>query len=131
MSDQVEITSEVSNFFSDYTKLFDARDVATIANYYHAPSISMSSDASVRVFQSHQEAREFVQDVAEEYYAEGQRGSRVVDLDVKLMGSKSVLVTLEWQMLREDGSIIRKWSQSYNLVRPTDRWQILASTVHI
>jgi hypothetical protein len=131
MSDQAQITSETIKFFSDYTKLFDARDGASIATYYYAPSISMRSDASVHVFQSHQEVRDFFQGVAEKYYAEGQRGSRFVDLDVKLIGSKSVLATLEWQMLREDGSIIRKWRQSYNLIRPADRWQILASTAHI
>jgi hypothetical protein len=129
MSDQ--ITSQVSKLFSDYTRLFDARDGAAIATYYNALSISMRSDASVHVFHSHQEVRDFFQGVADKYYAEGQRGSRFVDLDVKPMGSKSVLATLEWQMLREDGSIIRKWRQSYNLIHPADRWLILASTAHI
>ena len=131
MSDQMQITSEASNFFGEYAKLFDARDGATIATYYNAPSISMRSDGSVHVFQSHQEVRDFFQGVADKYYAEGQRGSRFVDLDLKLIGSKSILTTLEWQMLREDGSIIRKWRQSYNLIRPTDRWLIMASTIHI
>ena len=130
MSDQAQ-TSEISKFFSDYTKLFDARDGATIATYYHAPSISMRADASVHVFQTRGELQEFFQEVAEKYYSEGLRNSRFINLEIKPLGSKSVLATLEWQMLREDGSCIRGWRQSYNLIRPNERWQILASTIHV
>jgi hypothetical protein len=130
MPDQPQ-RSEISKFFTDYTKLFDERDGATIATYYHAPSVSMRSDASVHVFQSHQELRDFFQGVADKYYAEGLRSSRFQNLDLKPIGSKSVLVTLTWNMLREDGSIIRAWDQSYNLIRPAGRWEILASTFHI
>ena len=131
MTRELQTKSEISNFFNDYTKLFDARDGTGIAAYYHAPSISMRADASVHVYRSHQEVREFFQAVADRYYAEGQRGSRFVDLGVRLLGAKSVLATLEWQMLGVDGSIIRKWSQSYNLIRSDDRWKILVSTIHI
>jgi ketosteroid isomerase-like protein len=131
MSDQSPQTSEISKFFSDYTRPFDARDGATIATFYHAPSITMRADASVHVFQTRRELQEFFQGVAEKYYAEGQRCSRFVNLDVKPIGSKSVLASLEWQMLREDGSTIRTWRQSYNLIWPDGRWQILVSTIHI
>jgi hypothetical protein len=130
MSDEAE-TREISGFFSDYTKLFDARDGAKIATCYYAPSVSMRADASIHVFQTHREVEKFFQEVAERYYSEGQRRSRFADLDVKSIGSKSVLATLEWQMLREDESTIRAWRQSYNLIRPDGRWQILVSTFHI
>jgi hypothetical protein len=130
MSDQPQ-TSEVSKFFSDYTRLFDAKDGAAIATCYHAPSISMRADASVHVFQTSRELQEFFQAVAEKYYEEGQRASRYANLDVKPIGSKSALATLDWQMLREDGSTIRTWRQSYNLIRQDGRWQILVSTIHI
>ena len=130
MSDQAQL-SEIGNFFSDYTKLFDERNAAAIATYYHAPSITMRADASVHVFQTREELQEFFQGVAEKYYAEGLRRSTFTNLDLKPIGSKSVLATLEWQMLRGDGSKIRGWWQSYNLIRPHERWQILTSTIHI
>jgi ketosteroid isomerase-like protein len=130
MSDQAQL-SEIGNFFSDYTKLFDERNAAAIATYYHAPSITMRADASVHAFQTREELQEFFQGVAEKYYAEGLRRSTFTNLDLKPIGSKSVLATLEWQMLRGDGSKIRGWWQSYNLIRPDERWQILTSTIHI
>ena len=131
MTSELQTKSEISNFFNGYTRLFDTRDGAGIATCYHAPSISMRADASIHVYRSHQEVREFFQAVADKYYAEGQRGSRFVDLDVKCLGVKSVLATLEWQMLGADGSIVRRWRQSYNLIRSDDQWQILVSTIHI
>jgi hypothetical protein len=33
--------------------------------------------------------------------------------------------------LRADGSAIRGWQQSYNLVRGQASWQILVSTFHV
>jgi hypothetical protein len=124
-------TSEISKFFSDYTRCFDARDGATIATYYHAPSMSMRADASVHVFQTRRELQDFFQAVSEKYHAEGQRGSRFINLTVNPVGSKSVLATLEWEMLRDDGSVIRTWRQSYNLICLAGHWQILVSTIHI
>ena len=107
MSDQPQL-SEIGNFFSDYTKVFDERNGAAIATYYHAPSITMRADASVHVFQTRQDLQEFFQNVAEKYYAEGLRRSTFTNLDVNSIGSKSVLATLKWQMLRGDGSKLRE-----------------------
>jgi hypothetical protein len=53
------------------------------------------------------------------------------DLDVVPMGGRSVLGIVTWELLREEGSVLRQWRQSYNLVRVEAGWQILASTYHI
>jgi hypothetical protein len=98
MTSELQTKSEISKFFNDYTKLFDARDGTGISAYYHAPSISVRADASIHVYRSHQEVRDFFQAVADRYYDEGQRGSRFIDLEVKCLGVKSVLATLEWQV---------------------------------
>jgi hypothetical protein len=39
--------------------------------------------------------------------------------------------TLELQLKRRDGTVVREWRQSYNLIRPDDRWQIFVSTIHV
>jgi len=36
-----------------------------------------------------------------------------------------------WELLREEGNVLRQWRQSYNLVRVEAGWQILASTYHV
>jgi hypothetical protein len=124
MSDQAQL-SEISEFFSDYTKLFDERNGANIAKHNHAGRRVCS-----RLSDSPGVAGLFSK-LSEKYYAEGLRRSTFTNLEVKAIGSKSVLASLDWQMRREDESIIRAWRQSYNLVRLDGRWQILALTIHI
>lgn len=38
---------------------------------------------------------------------------------------------MDWELCRADDSIVRKWCQSYNVVRVDGRWQILVSTFHV
>jgi len=53
------------------------------------------------------------------------------ELHVSPIGGQSALATLVWKMLRRDGSLIREWRMSYNLVRVATGWQILVSTFHL
>jgi hypothetical protein len=69
--------------------------------------------------------------VADGYYRDGCRSSRYGNLEVTRIGGRSILATLDWEQLREDGSVMRQWRQSYNLVRAGKGWQILVSTFHI
>jgi hypothetical protein len=85
------LADETSRFFDDYNRTFAERDGAAISMFYSVPSVSMRGDKSTHCF-------------------------RFADLEVQAIG-RSVLATLEWQNTRPDGSIVRKWRQSYNLIR--------------
>jgi len=47
------------------------------------------------------------------------------------MGDRVVLGAVTWELLCEDGSVLRRWRQSYNLVRVETGWMIFASTHHV
>ncbi len=47
------------------------------------------------------------------------------------MGGRSALGTVTWELLREDGSVLRAWRQSYNLARVEGGRQVFASTYHV
>jgi ketosteroid isomerase-like protein len=130
MSDQA-LTAEINQFLNDYNKAFAEVDGVAIARCYHAPSITMHGDASVHVLQTHQELETFFQAVAQKYFDDGGHNARFSDLTLQRIGSKSVLATLQWQQIRPDGSVLRSWRQSYNLIHADGRWQIFASTFHI
>jgi hypothetical protein len=36
-----------------------------------------------------------------------------------------------WELLGDDGRVLRQWRQSYNLVRLDAGWQVFASTYHV
>jgi hypothetical protein len=131
MSDQVRL-DEVRKFLDDYVRLWYAGDWNAVAILYHAPSITMRGDGSVHCFQSRKELQEFFQGVGAGYDREGNLGpGRYRNLTTEPIGARSLLATLTWQMVQKDGSLVREWRQSYNLVRVDARLQILAATLHI
>jgi hypothetical protein len=120
---------QVQSFFEDYTRVFNAADAVAITKFYHVPSISMRGDGSVVCYQSAEEIERFFKRVADGYLGEADFG-RFHSLTTQPIGTQSVLATLTWQLVRKDGSPVREWRQSYNLVHVNGRWQIFVSTFH-
>jgi hypothetical protein len=126
------LLDEVKKLLEQYTEAFDACDGVAIAALYHVPSVSVRGDGSVQCFQSRDELQRFFRGVAEGYQREGNLGpGRYHGLTVQPIGGRSVLATLTWQFVLKDGSILREWRQSYNLLRVDGRWQIFVSTFHL
>ena len=126
-----ELTSDVRAFFEAYNEAFASFDGHRIATLYHLPTMTVRGDGSVHCLRSREELARFFQGVADTYRSDGSAGSRFEELQVGPIGGRSALATLDWKMLRSDGSLIREWRQSYNLVRVGSGWQILVSTFHL
>jgi len=126
-----EVASDVRAFFDDYNQAFAAIDGRRIAALYHLPTVTVRGDGSIHCLQSREELASFFQGVADAYQKDGYAGGRFDDLQVSPIGGRSALATLNWRMARGDGSLIREWRQSYNLVRVVSGWRILVSTFHV
>ena len=124
-------TGEIQDFFEGYAKAFDSIDGNRIAALYHMPTVTMRGDASIHCLQSREELARFFQGVADTYYKDGYRSGRFQNFQVVPIGERSALATMDWELQRGDGSVIRAWRQSYNVVRVGDGWQILVSTFHV
>jgi ketosteroid isomerase-like protein len=128
--DTQRLEGEVRAFLESYNKAFASIDGARIAALYHSPCVTLRGDGSIHCLSSNDLAA-FFQNVADTYHREGYRDGRFKMLDVVPIGGRSALVTVDWELLRGDGSVIRGWRQSYNLVRVNGTWQILVSTFHV
>jgi hypothetical protein len=125
------LIGEIGSFYKAYAEAFHARSGTQIADFYYTPCISMRGDASIHCFQSRSETERFFQGVADTYYEEGLRRSETKNLEVVPIGGRSLLATMDWVFYRGDGTLLKQWRQSYNLVRVDGRWQILLSTFHV
>jgi hypothetical protein len=125
------LSEEVRGFFEQYTKAFDSIDGHRIAALYYIPTVTMRGDGSIHCLQSRAELSGFFQSVADTYARDGYRSGSFKNLQVVPIGGRSALATMDWELRREDGSIIREWRQSYNVVRVDSGWQILVSTFHV
>ena len=129
-ADTRDVPADVVAFFDDFVEAFTSFNGARVAARYLVPGVALRGDGSIHCLQSRAEIDQFFQAALESYYRDGCRGIRFRDLEAVPMGSRSVLGTVTWELLRDDGSVLRHWSQSYNLVRVGTGWQILASTYH-
>ena len=118
-------------FLEEYVRAFDSIDGTRIAALYHEPCVTMRGDGSIHCLLSREDLARFFQRVADTYHRDGYRSSRFSNLAVTPIGGRSTLVTVDWELLRQDGSPLRQWRQSYNLVRVGSGWQILVSTFHV
>jgi hypothetical protein len=126
------LTDQISKFFEDYHRTFNGADGASIAMFYHVPSVTLRGDGSTHCFRSREELASFFQGVAEGYNREGNAGGGgFYNLAVQPIGGRSALATMDWQLMRADGSLFRQWRQSYNLLRADGRWQIFVATFHV
>ena len=122
---------EVAAFFDRFVEAFSAFSGAGVATLYFVPSVALRGDGSIQCLQARADIERFFQAALDGYYRDGCRASRFIDLDVVPMGGRSVLGTVTWQLLSENGSVLKEWRQSYNLVHVEKGWQILASTYHV
>lgn len=125
------LTDQVRSFFERYAGAFDSIDGNRIAALYHLPTVTMRGDGSIHCLQSRDELAKFFQGVADTYHRDGYRSGRFSNLQVTAIGARSALATMDWELLRGDGSVLRQWRQSYNIVRVDAGWQILVSTFHV
>ncbi len=125
------LTKEVRGFFEEYSAAFEAIDGNRIAALYHMPTVTMRGDGSIHCLQSRDDLAKFFQGVADTYYREGSRTGSFKNFQVLPIGGRSALATMDWDMRRGDGTLIREWRQSYNVVRVGNGWQILVSTFHV
>jgi hypothetical protein len=125
------LRDEVARFFDDFVEAFGSFSGARIATRYAVPGVALRGDGSIQYLQSRAEVERFFQAAVDSYRRDGCRGIRFTALDVVPLGGRSVLGTVTWELLREDESVLKRWRQSYNLVRLGGAWQILASTYHL
>ena len=125
------LRDEAVGFFDGFVEAFSSFSGARIANLYFVPSVALRGDGSIQCLQSRADVERFFQAALDGYYQDGCRASRFKNLEVVPMGGRSVLATVTWELLREDGGVLKEWRQSYNLVRAEKGWQIFASTYHV
>ncbi|MGD9764061.1 MAG: hypothetical protein AB7V27_10135 [Candidatus Binatia bacterium] len=136
-----DLARDVGAFITEYNRVFNALSglspggarprAGELAALYHTPCVTVRADGSVICLQSPPELERFFQTVADTHYEDGYRSSHCADLEVVPLGTRSVLASVTWSLLRADGSLLKQWRQSYTLIRDAPRWRILASVFHI
>ena len=106
-------------------------DGSRIARFYGEPCLTLRADGSFQVLSGNDDTAKFFQQVIDTYLQQGMDNFLILDFTALKLGSRSAFVTLDWDARRADGTQIRRWRQSYNLIEMAGSWKILLSTFHL
>ncbi len=95
------------------------------------PCLTLRADGSFHVLSTNEEVAKFFQQVIDTYLGLGMGDFAIQDFTAVGLGNRSAFVTLDWDARRADGTQIRRWRQSYNLIDMADSWKIALSTFHV
>lgn len=106
----------VSSFLHSYVAAFNACNGVAIASHYACPSLSLRGDGTCTLLESREVAAPLFTTMAKAYADLGCVDWQAENVEIHPVGSKCALVSVDWTMLRSDGSAIRTWRHSYNLL---------------
>lgn len=124
------LVSQAQAFFDRYARDFDLPAWPAFSAHYCEPAFSVRADGSVAVLGTRSAVAEFFSGVWATWRQEGYSRFAISNLSATPVGGQSALVTLTWHLLREDGTQIRQWNQSYQLLQVGGAWKVLSSTFH-
>ena len=118
-------------FVEQYCQAFAHGSGKEIADYYHAPCLTVRGDGSLHVFTSNDEIKTFFDNVVNTYRGEGMTGFGCSSPSVTKQGADCVSFSCEWIMQRDDKSVIRRWNQTYTIRNVDGSWKIIVSIFHV
>jgi hypothetical protein len=121
---------DMIEFFKRYQSEFDQQNWASFATMFHEPAMTVRADGSVILIPTHAEGARLYASVSIAWRAEGYEQFEIENFEVLALGQDSRLVSFDWLMLSGHRELIRRWRQSYQVIRTKDGWQVFTSTFH-
>ena len=121
---------DMIDFFKRYQFEFEQQNWLNFAALFYEPAMSVRADGSVMLIPTHAEGARLYESVASAWRAQGYARFETEEFEVLDLGQDSRLVSFDWLMLSQHGELIRRWRQSYQLIRTQGAWQVFTSTFH-
>ena len=102
-------------YFDRFVEAFSTFDGAQVAQLFVAPFVASGRDGSLTGLPRQDDITRYYQAALDRYYRDGCRSCRWSDLTVAPMGSRAVLAAVTWNFLRDDGTVLTQWRQSYSM----------------
>lgn len=127
---KADLQSAAREFFDGFNAVFAIFSGRRIAERYAAPYLAIRSDGSSEVFNSAESIAAYFQSIVDSYHARGCRVCKYRDLTIVPLGKSAALGTVTWELCRVDGTLVTRWTESYNLVLLDGRMKAAASVDH-
>lgn len=102
-------------YFDRFVAAFSSFDGRQVAALFATPVVALRDDGSLVGLPTLDDVVRYYQAALDGYRQDGCRSCRWSDLAVAPMGRRGLLAAVTWELLREDGTIVVRWRQSYSL----------------
>ena len=117
-------------FFDKFAQDFKSFDGAIIANRYLAPYTAISSDKSVSLYNGHKDIENYFASILADYKKQDVEYCTYNNFEFSTIGQKAALATMDWNMMKADGTLVTSWRESYILILSDNVFKIVTSIDH-
>ena len=122
------MTHDLGQFFHRYAELYMASDAEAVADLCEVPFLAVRSGATFHLLDRQAVLEHFGNNMAA-YRSVGAAAAEIAAIDLREQGTEAVLATVNWQVKAADGTILRDFSTSYQVI-VADPWRILSYVNH-
>lgn len=124
------IKEALITFFDKFTIDFKSFDGAIIASRYLPPYTAIHSNKSVSLFSEHKDITQYFSSILTAYKAQCVAYCTYSNFEHTKLEDGAVLATMDWNMMKDDGTLVAKWRESYILIFSNKVLKIVTSIDH-
>jgi len=122
-------TEDLSPFFEHYAERYMAADVDAIGALYEAPLLAVRDGQAIHLA-DREAVRGHLAEVMAAYGRSGAARADIASLELAPLGASGVNATVNWHVRAADGSLLKDFRTTYQLLRTDGGWRILSYTNH-
>lgn len=124
-------TAAAAGYFDRSVRAFETFDAARVADLSAVPGVPLRRDDSLAGLASRGNVERYYQAALDRYRRDGCASCRWSGLAVVPTSRRGLLAAVTWDLLREDGTVLVRWRQSYCLNLSGDNGpRTFASAMH-
>jgi len=123
------LEADLRAYFEMYARTFH-ESVERFCDLYEFPSETVRLDGTVQRFYTQRAAEEFFSLAKSRYEVEGCAQWGIRSFTAEDLGPGHARATIDWDMKDSDGTPIRGWRQTYDVIGGPKHWRVRHSTLH-
>jgi hypothetical protein len=121
----------MDRFFETYAQRYMASDADAIATMCEVPFLAVREGKAIHLV-DRDAVHEHLAELMAAYRNAGAARAAVAALDVTPLGHSCALATVRWNVVADDGALVRDFTTSYHMLRAeSGEWRILSYTNHL
>lgn len=121
---------ELIRFFDKFAQDFGSFDGSIIANRYFAPYTAISAEKAVSFYKESKDIEQYFAALLTDYQHQNVEYCTYSDFEFSTIGKKAALATMDWNMMKKDGTVVTSWRESYVLILDNSKWKIVCAVDH-